>query len=369
LNRSTKNPPILWGVVWLPLLAFAQPLSLFNHFDKKHYNFSLQYRNANDAIAIKDEAQYTWNAKGYSPKEGSNIAIISHRADIGMGIGDWYLGYALRYEMFVQTDKQTTDILQLVNTKSDLPLGERYDALLSVYGLASHNLVLSKSFVINPNFKAFGGVELLQAFGMQEGFVDAYADIVSTKTYDFEGYSEYYYHKNLLYSLDVEKPLGYGYSLKMGLEYQHAQHTLTLLIEDFASAIYWHALPYSEVSILSNTKEYDKDGYVKYKPSLSGFELYKEHTQRLEAKYQLTYNYKPNDIFDTTLGVGYYQDFLLPFASLTYHSDSNIDYTLGYEGRFGALMLGIELYDFKASIAINDIEYPSALNVHLSYAF
>jgi hypothetical protein len=368
LNRSINLSAILTGVALSPL--FAAPLSFFNHFEQNNrYVIALKYHNANDAISIKDEARYSWNKEGYSPREGTNLALINHRMDVGINIHDWYFGYALRYDMFIQTNRSTTDILQLINTKSNLPLDRLYEVNLKAYGIATHNLLLSRSFTIHKNFKAFASVAWIQAFGMQEGFVDAYANIVSRNEYDFEGYSEYYYDKNHLYTLDVEKPKGYGYSLQFGLEYQHRAHIFRFLAQDFASKIYWKDLPYSEVSIISDKKEYDEKGYVTYKPSISGYELYRNYTQTLEAKYQLEYEYQYNTKLSGKVALGYYRNYLLPFAALKYKQNHNISYLVGYEGRFKQLSLGMEWYDFKLSIAANNITHPTALSLDLRYSF
>jgi len=371
LNHFIKQHTAFIGAVMIASssFAFGQPLALFNHFDQNNpYHFSLKYNNANDALALKNIAQYKWD-EGYSPREGNNIAIINHRVDMGLTIDSWYLGYALRYDMFVKTDKSTTDILQLTNTKQTLPLGRYYDIYLEAHGIASHNLILSKTFYIGNNLKFFVGGALIHAFGVQEGFVDAYANITSDKAYDFEGFSQYYYDTNNLYTLDVTQPKGYGYSLNFGLNYTHNKHSFTFLAQDFASRIYWQNIPYSEVLIISDKKEYDKNGYIKYKPSISGYELYKDYTQELETKYLLEYQYQYQDNLDAKLALGYQNNYLLPFVALRYHHNEHINYSLGYEGRFGQISLAMEFYDFKASIASNHISHPTALSLHLSYSF
>lgn len=370
LNHSTSQRYAAFFWVAFGTYSLATPLALFNHFDKtKHYHLSLEYNNANDVLALKDATRYSWQSEGYSPREGSNIAIIDHRVDLGMNLNSWYIGYALRYDMFVKTDRSTMDIMQLINTQSDLPFGRQYDIYLKTFGVASHNLILSKSFMLLPNLKAFAGVSLIQAFATQDGFVDAYANVLSKNEYDFEGYSEYYYDKNLLYTLDVDKPTGYGYSLMLGLEYHYRAHTLRFLAQDIASTIYWQALPYSEVLMTSDTKEYDSNGYVKYKPSISGYELYRDYPQKLESKYLLEYEYQQNQKLSGKVALGYYHNTLLPFVALKYNQNQNINYSIGYEARFHQLSLGMEFYDFKASIATNDITHPTAVSMNLSYAF
>jgi len=368
LNHSIKNLLPLWGVLLLNP-AFSQPLALFNHFDKgtQPYYFALNYNNANDALAIKDLSTYSWY--GYTPQSGTNLAIINHRLDLGMHYDNWYMGYALRYDIFLKTNRSTLDILELINTKSDLPQGEAYTIDLNLYALASHNLIISHSFEINKHLRVFAGGALIKAFGMQEGFVDAYATIGSNNSYDFNGYSEYYYDTNHLYELEVDKPAGYGYSLKFGIEYQKGGHTLRLIAEDFLSNIYWQELPYSQVSLNSNQKTYDENGYLEYNPTISGYELYKDHVQNLEAKYLLEYEYQYSERIHTKIALNYYQDYLLPYIAFKYRSNDDTTYALGYDTHFHQLSLGVGFDELQASIATNDITQPTALSLNLSYSF
>jgi len=370
LNRFFNTIAALLGVAILSSQTlFASPLSLFNHFDKNSpYTLSIEYNNANDAIALKDTLKYNWY-KGYSPREGSNIAIINHRIELGTAFSEWYLGYALRYDMFIDTNKEATDILQLINTKSDLPLDRVYKVDIEAYGIATHNLIASRRFNLNAQWSLYVGGAILYAFGTQDGFVDAYANIVSKKEYDFEGYSQYYYDKNHLYELDVERPNAYGYSLKFGLEYHSNNHRFQLLVEDFASYIFWKDLPYSEISITSNTKEYDENGYIKYNPTISGYELSKEYTQKLHTKVLAQYEYQLNPNLTTQLALGYYNDYLLPFAAIEYQHNEKLNYALGYEGRFHQLSFAFEYENLKASIKTNNIQNPTALSFNLNYSF
>lgn len=371
LSRSF-NPKIaaLLGVAILssPTL-FATPLSLFNHFEKSNpYNLSIEYYNANDAVALKDALEYNWY-KGYSPREGSNIAIINHRIELGMRYDEWYFGYALRYDMFIDTNKETTDILKLINTKSDLPLDRVYKVDIEAYGIATHNLIASRRFKLNSQWNLFVGGAVIYAFGTQDGFVDAYANIISKKEYDFEGYSQYYYDKNHLYELDVERPNAYGYSLNFGIEYHSNNHTFRLLVEDFASYIFWKDLAYSEIFITSNTKEYDEHGYIKYNPSITGYEFSKEYTQKLQTKFLVQYAYQFTPKLTTNLALGYYNDYLLPFVGIKYEQNEKLNYSLGYEGRFNQLTFAFEYQNFKASLATNSIKNPTALSLNLTYSF
>ena len=125
----------------------------------------------------------------------------------------------------------------------------------------------------------------------------------------------------------------------------------------------------SQVNITSNTKEYDSNGYLKNKPSISGYELYRDYTQKLEPKFMLEYQYNYNNNINLGIGSQYLNGFLLPSISIAYKETNNINYKLGYDIRFKEFLLELDIYNFKASISTNGIFDPSALNINLSYSF
>ena len=354
------------------LLISSLEASIFSHYSKDNrYNFSIEYSDRNDAISILKRGG-SWEG-GYSPNSDTNIALINHRADIGMLFDTLYLGYAFRYDMFIQTDKSTLDILELVNSKKDLPLNHQYNIDLEAFGFSSDNLIISKEFKIINNksttLQIYGGFSIIRASSMQKGRLEANANIISTKEYNFDGLIDYYYTDNSIYDLDVDEAIGYGYSLNFGLFYRYNRHSILFLAEDFASNIYWQDLPYSQVNIISDKKEYDSNGYIKYKPSISGYELYREYTQALKPNLFLEYKYQYSNNINLGVGGQYYDSFLLPFVSIAYQENSNIGYKLGYDIRFEQISLELDIYDFKASISTNSIYDPSAINLNLSYSF
>jgi len=354
------------------LLISATNASIFSHYSKDNrYNFSIEYSDRNDAIPVFNKNR-DWEGS-YYPNSGKNIAFINHRADIGMLFDTIYIGYAFRSDIFISTDKSTLDILNLVNSKKDLPLNHQYNIDLDAYGFSSDNLIFSKEFDIISNkskeFRVYGGFSIIRASKLQEGRVVANANIVSKKEYDFDGLIDYYYTDNSIYDLDVEEATGYGYSLNFGLFYRYNKHSILFLAEDFTSNIYWQNVAYSQVNITSNKKEYDSNGYVKYKPSISGYELYRDYTQKLKSNLKLEYKYQYSSHIDLGVGGQYFSEILFPYLSISYQENSNIGYKLGYDIRFKQVSLELDIYDFKASISTNGIYDPSAINLNFSYSF
>jgi hypothetical protein len=350
----------------------ASSLSIFNPTDKTDkYNFLLDSSINNDFISFK-ELLKKWE-RDYNPKKGTNIAILNSRLDMGINLYDFYFGYAFRYDSFIQTDKSTTDLLELIKTKQDLPLNKKYKVDVEIYAIQTQSFILSKEIKwVNNNYQKLNlylGFSILQASMGQNGKVQADADIVSKKDYDFIGESDYYYTFNHLYNLDIVKPKGYGYSLNFALSYKNNKHSFLLLGEDIASKINWKDMPYSQISITSDTKKYDENGYVYYNPTITGYEQYRNYTQNLKAKYYFEYKYDYGKKIKTKIGAELYQGFLLPFGAIEYQKYDDTKYIFGYDIRFKKISIGLNIDNFSLIVSTNGIYKPSAVDIALSYSF
>lgn len=364
---------IIFSLVILQLGSLsASSLSIFNPTDKiDRYNFLLETSASNDFISLKELLQ-EWE-RDYSPKNKTNIAILNSRLEIGINLDDFYLGYTFRYDSFIKTDKSTTDLLELLKTKQELPLDELYKVDIEIYAIQAQSFIISKEIKwINNRYKNLNlylGISILQSSIGQSGRVQADADIISKKDYDFIGDSSYYYTENHLYSLDINKPKGYGYSLNFALSYKNDKHSFLLLGEDIASKIAWKDMPYSQISITSDTKKYDENGYVYYNPTITGYEQYRDYTQNLKAKYYFEYKYNYSQKIKTKIGTELYQGFILPFSAIEYQKYDDTKYTLGYDIRFKKISVGLNIDNFSLMVSTNGIYKPSAVDIRLKYSY
>jgi len=363
----------IFSLVFLQLESLsASSLSIFNPIAKTdRYNFLLETSIGNDFISLK-EFPKKWE-RDYDPKDGTNIVILNNRIDIGMNLYNFYLGYAFRYDFFAKTDKSTTDLLELTKNKQDLPLNKKYKVNVEMYAIQTQSFILSKEIKwVNNNYQNINlylGFSILLASMGQNGRVQADADIVSKTDYDFIGESNYYYTFNHLYDLDVVKPKGYGYSLNFALSYKNNKHSFLLLGEDIASKIQWKDMPYSQISITSDTKKYDENGYVYYNPTITGYEQYRDYIQNLKGKYYFEYKYDFSKKIKTKIGAELYQGFILPFGAIEYQKYDNTKYTLGYDIRFQKFSVGLNIDNFSLIVSTNGIYKPSSVDIALSYSY
>ena len=329
---------------------------------------------ANDPYSLKslffDELK-----EDFHPKNGRNVAYGDTRFDAGCRYENFgYIGYGYQEAVVALTDKESLELLNMVQTKQELPLDKRYDVTLVLQGYETHNLVYAKSFHFQPFFSShiwFGfALEGLYARKMQNGSVYGNAKIVGEKDYDFTAYAFYRYTHNYLYDLSVqsEDALGYATHLEMTYTYNE-KFRMQFLANNILSGIYWKNLPLSDVTLSSKNKYYDENGYARYHPTLYGTELKKDYVQKLFRKYRLQGEYK-KDADTFVFGTDMVKNIYLPYAEMHHRFHSLWRVKIGYESRFSSLLLGVNYKNrYFLHMRSDSVKKPSTLSLSFGAAF
>ena len=343
-------------------------------FQNQTIKTSLKTFIANDPMSIKEFLD-DWHGK-YTPEDGQNIALLDSRFDLGGYWNGFYFGYFYQYDVFIDTDKDFTDLFYSVKNKKDLDSGRVYDLSLDINGIKQHGLIVSKNKNIykdeQHSLSFAGAVYLSYGLDMQDGSITGYATSKSSKDYEIDAQSSYYYTHNYLYKLTVDDAYGYGYGSHVGINYEDSvnSYSLKFLVNNLISRMSWKDLPYSRVSIHTENKSYDEDGFVKYSPSISGLEVYRDYTQKIEPSYKL----EASVIFKDSRVTGgvdrkYGENF--PYIKVAYMPDSTQTYEIMHESRFGSFGLGFGYKWFKIALSLDDFSDVSSfgLNSSLVYRF
>ncbi len=357
--------PVFAGV--LPLFS---PVYVTN-FDNSFY-VNTNIFLTNDPFTLKD--LFNGIKTNYSHiKNGTNIALGDTRTDVGYNSKKYgYFGYVYKEEVLINTNKDTVEFLYLATNKKDLPIGKHYNFDLTIKAFKVQGMEYAKSFdLYHDNGYIFNigfGLEALQGIDMQDGTIKGNGIVNSKKDYSFDIVSHYDYTHNYLYKLDVTKASAYGYSSNLSLYLQKNNLSFLLLANDLFGKLYWKSLPHSDVRLSSNNKVYDANGYVKYKPLLSGYEGYKNYTQTLVTKYraQFAYHY---DRYFLKLGSDSMYGIYMPYIESDYKISSDFNLGLSYETRFKSITLKSQYKHFIFDITIDNIFKPSTLGLKMSYLF
>ncbi len=356
--------PIHAGVI-----QFFDPLQ--SSYEPKSIKLQYQGFIADDPMAIKDFLD-DWHGK-YTPESNQNIAILDSRFDFGLNMDkNYYLGYFYQYNVFIDTQKDFTDLFYAVKNKNDLQEGRSYALDLDIDGIKQHGLIFSADRVVYDNDKysitLAGSFYLSYGLDMQDGYISGDAKALGAKDYEIGAYSSYYYTHNYLYHLGVKDAHGYGYGTHVGINFENKEHLFSVkfLVNDLLSKMYWKDLPYSKIEIETKNKSYDKDGYVKYSPSIKGLEVYRDYTQNLERSYKL----EATMMFDNSKVIGgvdsKYSEYF-PYIKVLYAIDDMQTVEVLHESRFGSFGLGYGYKNFSISVLADDFSDISSFGLNSSF--
>ena len=357
--------------------AVAGVIPLFNPADPQLYenSFSLKANTylTNDPFTLKDLLLNGMKGKEHA-RSGDNIALAVERASFGYGDRKYgYIAYVYREEIFFKMTKDTVDLIYEATNKIDLKTGRNYNLYLLLKAYKMQGIAYSNSicFYKKNGWKMYfgGSVELLYASEMQDGYVRGNAIANTSKDYSFFGVSNYNYTHNYLYDLNVNASDAYGFSTHFSLSAQKGKFHFLFLANDLFSRLYWSALPYSDVLLSSDNKEYDAEGYVKYKPLLKGKDGYTKYQQALMQKYRFHVAYSYNNRLCFSMGSDYMESVVMPYGEARYKFTKDFSLKMGYETRFGAVTLLSRYKNITIGLTADDLFKPSTMGLSLKMVF
>ena len=227
-----------------------------------------------------------WAAPGHP--QDMNRAIAYWDADAGALLNGWRLAVFHRGEFLVKADRDTLEFLRMINIKEALPTGRAFDISLSVDGFSAKGVELSKGIEVFKGLAAGVTARYLYGDMVQSGTVSGGVLATSPSTYDFNFLIDYDYDSNLVYPRKAVPGIGNGYSFDVGLRYTAgAFFSAGVLVRDVLGKIYWKNVPYTTATAVSNVVTLDSSGYQQYRPTIQGFEGYRDFTQRIPLKVDI----------------------------------------------------------------------------------
>ncbi len=379
---STKNlSTILVGrfIFFISVFFTTSHASVIQFFDPtstfKNQTIKIKYKVflANDPVSVKDFLN-DWHGD-YNPNSNRNFALLDSRFDIGRNIkNSYYLGYFYQYNLFINTNKDFTDLFYAIKNKRPFKRDKNFILDLDIVSIKQNGLLFSGNkniFEDNTHVFTIGGAFYLSyGFDMQDGVINGNAKAIDKKDYDIDASSSYYYTHNYLYSLDINPAHGYGYGSHVGVNYENKKHHLKikLLINDLVSKMYWKNLPYSKILLSTKNKNYDKDGYVKYRPTISGLEQQKDYIQTLTPRYKLQ---SAISVKNTTYLGGIdsvYREFF-PYIKILHQLDKTKSLEIMYEKRFNSFGVEYSYKTFKIGILTDKFSNFSSFGLSSSFIF
>jgi hypothetical protein len=388
-RREAKRPPfflsldshsiaiiILLSVLWLIQPAFAQsPISGFNPA-------SLVDRN--DSVFIDATTFWADNAlplqaiffdKGWEgpfrPKDTNNLDVF-WKTDTGIIYHGWRLAGFYRGELFIKANRGSVEILRIINLKQELPVNKNFDIDIKANGFSAIGIELSRGFRV-------GGLELgngltigftaryMKGEKIQEGTLKGNVIPTAPKEYDFDLGLDYIYDENFVYERrDTIPGTGDGYSFDIGMKYDFNESlSAELLFRDIMGRIYWKDVPYTTANARSDIKYYDEDGYMVFKPTISGYEAYKDFNQKIPLKTDIIVTYK-KDPFMISPAVIFIEDRPFYWIDIGYKATENLSFDVSYNINYNCFSIGTAYKKALLRIYADNIDFKKAMVIGLN---
>jgi hypothetical protein len=230
-----------------------------------------------------------WNP----PFKGGDRALTYNKAELGVMGNGWQLGVFKRYDYLLTFSRQTARLYYLTDNHLPLEPGTQFPLRIEAHQQLSRGLRLGFNRRLSASLKIGLAASYLQGQALIDGKLKGNALVTAATDYDFQFDTDYTYSRDVLFERHVRAPQGDGYSLDLKLDWQANERLHGQLgIVDLIAKIYWNNAPYTTATASSATKTYDEDGYVRYQPSISGYESNQDFVQDLPRKIFLSAQYQ-----------------------------------------------------------------------------
>jgi len=216
-------------------------------------------------------------------QEGSD-AVTHNWMEIGARRGPWSFAYVQRYDYEIKASRDAAVLYYQVKSKQDLVPGRVYDLELRAFHNRSQGLRLGYRLSFG-RLQMEPGISLLSGQALIDGAVHGVGSAVDENEYSYNAAVSYHYSEDVLFDRGAASPSGEGFSLDLALNYRIAEHWhLALTGRDLLGFLYWRAAPVTTAIATSDTREFDSDGYLRFRPTLTGREFNENYRQRLHAR-------------------------------------------------------------------------------------
>ncbi len=232
--------------------------------------------------------------------QGGNIALVNSKLEVGVKYSGLQLSLFKKYNYELKFSKDTAEFYYQTQNKKPLDIGRTYQLNIEPHQIYSEGARLGyQHYFSNKRLSLQFGVSYLQGKKLTTGKLYGTANANSDKDYDFLfNVDDYFYSEDRLFERPIEYvPEGHGYSFDATLNWRITPKLFTQIeLTDLAGRIYWENAPYTTAAAASDTKQYDDEGYLTYKPVLSGVESNRDFTQKLPLYGQFQLGYQLSSI-------------------------------------------------------------------------
>lgn len=314
---------------------------------------------AHDAVAIAD-LDGDWS-RGFAPKADRNVMLHRNRAEIGVEKGEWRLGWEYRREATIVTDRPTLELIRRYRQRAT-PAGATSEDLAAQFNSwSAQGPRLGRWF--GPAASGWMPRMHLSAAiytkaALREGAVAGTVDYAPADQYDFN-VRRTDANSGYRYPFMQQEPGASGASVSLALAWRLTEAlAMDVNIDDLWSAMRWRNLPVKEERIDSRVTQYDAQGYVNYRPLLSGMnrQIASNGVLARSGTATLTYDFGPLSV---AAGVERLAGVTIPTLALA-RQFSWGTLTTRVETRFRTLGVGIDTGRYRLALQTDSLRLNQA---------
>lgn len=266
------------------------------------------------------------------PPAGGTTAFSRNNIELGIGYRGVEFSIVHRNDYNISFTPDAAQFAYLNKNRKPIPLDQEFDVDVwaNQYQMngakVGFQLPLAKTFKLVMAYSHLYGTEAVSGYmGKSEAGEGGVIKMVerelggrTRKVLDGNLYADYFYTDDPLFERDAKAPVGQGYAVDFGFEWQVSDSLLVKgMVQDIAGEMRWDNMPYTVAKATSDIVVVDEDGFLEANPNFEGLESYGYFTQKfterrlLNAMYswdkvRLGYEYEGYDVADfNRLVLGY----------------------------------------------------------------
>jgi hypothetical protein len=211
----------------------------------------------------------------YTPRAGRNAALQSVRVELAAVHQRWELSAVARSEAVVTGSRGAWDVVYAYKQRQTPAEGSAYSVQADETGVVWAGLRAARSWVLPPGgeygLQLTGAVSLLSVRKLQTQDATGQVDYRAATGYGFDALTLQHDTRRQFGGYGHRNATGSGYTIDLGLLWQpSADSFVNLAAADLASRLRVQAVSTQQTSVSSSTAALDPQGYVEYRPLLTG---------------------------------------------------------------------------------------------------
>ncbi|MBK4737871.1 hypothetical protein [Noviherbaspirillum pedocola] len=311
-------------------------------------------------------------SKNYSPRNGRNTFFQRDHAAFGVAKDGWRLGWEFRQDAILQADRATLDAVRLYRERQrptgpvTVPLQADYTAL-QAQGIRVGREFMGPTIAGRPSRIDISGA-FYTGQKYREVNVSGSVSYSQADTYSFNA-SHHDADTGATFPFMNGDTNAKGASLSIGATLPLTQRlTLQVQADDIYSGLRWTKLPVTDETANSNVTSYDSNGYVNYRPLLSGKNQQVDRDISFPRYTAATLSYDL-DKWGMSAQVARYADVYIPTFSVSRRFGATT-VKLNAETRFNAIGIGVDsgYFHFLAQTDTLNLSKSKSQRISLSFA-